>query len=61
MEHDLLVSIDGQAVEKMQLEDQLLVSRAEEQVLLVQLPGSTYFQRIRHTLHWGDLSERESV
>jgi NAD+ kinase len=60
-EHDLLISIDGQAVETMQLEDQLLVSRAEEQVHIVQLPGSSYFQRIRHTLRWGDLSERESV
>ena len=52
-EHDLLVSIDGQAVETLQLEEQLVISRAEEQVLLVQLPGSSYFQRIRHTLHWG--------
>jgi NAD+ kinase len=59
-EHDLLVSIDGQAVEKLQPEAQLSISRADEQVLLVQLPGGSYFQRIRHTLHWGDLSERES-
>ena len=59
-EHDLLVSIDGQAVEKLQPEAQLIISRAEERVLLVELPGGSYFQRIRHTLHWGDLSERES-
>ena len=31
-EHDLLISVDGQAVETMQLEDQVLVRRAEEQV-----------------------------
>jgi NAD+ kinase len=57
--HDLLVSVDGQAVETLQPEDQLHVRRAEETVNLVQLPGTSYFQRIRHTLHWGDLSERE--
>jgi NAD+ kinase len=59
-EHDLLVSIDGQAVERLQLEEQLVISRAEQQVLLVHLPGTSYFQRIRRTLRWGDLSERDS-
>jgi len=58
-EHDLLVSVDGQAVETLTPEDQVLVRRAAEGVHLVQLPGTTYIQRIRHTLHWGDLSERE--
>jgi NAD+ kinase len=58
-EHDLLVSADGQAVETLTPEDQVQISRAAEGVHLVQLPGTTYIQRIRHTLHWGDLSERE--
>jgi NAD+ kinase len=58
-EHDLLISVDGQAVEKLQANEEVRVKRAEERVHLVQLPGTTYFQRIRHTLHWGDLSDRE--
>ena len=58
-EHDLLISVDGQAVHTLQLHDVVRVRRAEERVHLVQLPGTTYFQRIRHTLHWGDLSHRE--
>ena len=45
----------------MQLEDQLLVSRAERAGLPGPAPGQLVFQRIRHKLHWGDLSERESV
>lgn len=57
--HDLLVSVDGQAGESLQPDHQLLVRCADEQVHLVHLPGTSYFQRIRHTLHWGDLSERE--
>lgn len=58
-EHDLLISVDGQAVHTLQAHDVVRVRRAEERVHLVQLPGTTYFQRIRHTLHWGDLSHRE--
>jgi NAD+ kinase len=58
-EHDLLMSVDGQAVETLQAEEAIQVRRARERVHLVQLPGTTYFQRIRHTLHWGDLSHRE--
>lgn len=58
-EHDLLISVDGQAVEKLQAGEEVRVKRAEERVHLVQLAGTTYFQRIRHTLHWGDLSDRE--
>lgn len=58
-EHDLLISVDGQAVETLRPEDRVHVRRADQTVNLVQLPGTSYFQRIRHTLHWGDLSERE--
>jgi len=58
-QHNLLISVDGQAVETLQPQDQVHVRRASENVHLVQLPGTSYFQRIRHTLQWGDLSERE--
>lgn len=57
--HDLLVSVDGQQVAPLGPSETIEIRRAPERVQLVQLPGSTYFQRIRRTLHWGDLSERE--
>lgn len=57
--HDLLISVDGQEVSAFELGDTLELRRSDEQVRLVQLPGSGYFQRIRNTLRWGDLSERD--
>jgi len=60
-EHDLLISVDGQAVQTLQAEESVELKRAEERVHLVQLPGTTYFQRMRHTLQWGDLSDREET
>lgn len=56
---DLLLSVDGQQVTTLLPEERVVLRRAKEPVLLVQLPGTNYFGRIRHTLHWGDLSERE--
>lgn len=58
-EHDLLLSVDGQAVETLRPGETVQVRRAAERVRLVQMPDTTYFQRIRHTLQWGDLSDRE--
>ena len=57
--HDLLVSVDGQQVSAFLADDTLELQRASERVHLVQLPGTSHFQRIKNTLRWGDLSERE--
>ncbi|MBS1240803.1 MAG: ppnK [Gemmatimonadetes bacterium] len=56
--HDLLISVDGQQVAPLSPNEGVEIRRALGRVHLVQLPGSTYFERIRRTLHWGDLSER---
>lgn len=57
--HGLLVSVDGQQVSTFEADETLEVRRSAERVHLVQFAGSSYFQRIRNTLRWGDLSERE--
>ena len=57
--HDLLVSVNGQQLTRLSAGEQVEVRRADEPVLLVQQRGTSYFQRVRQTLHWGDLSERE--
>lgn len=58
-DHDLLISIDGQQVSTFATDETLVIRRSAERVHLVQLAGFSYFQRIRNTLRWGDLSERE--
>jgi NAD+ kinase len=57
--HDLLISVDGQQLTRLSAGERVEVRRADEPVLLVQQRGTSYFQRVRQTLHWGDLSERE--
>jgi NAD+ kinase len=57
---DLLISVDGQEVTSLTLDQRVVIGRAPDRVLLAHLPGSTYFQRVRRTLQWGDLSDRES-
>lgn len=57
---DLLISVDGQEVTSLTLDQRVVIRRAPDRVLLAHLPGSTYFQRVRRTLQWGDLSDRES-
>ncbi len=58
-ERDVLVSVDGQEVETLRAGEEVRIQRADTRVRLVQMPQTSYFKRIRHTLHWGDLSERE--
>jgi NAD+ kinase len=55
----MLVSVDGQKLTELHEEEQVVVRRAEERVHLAYLPESSYFSRIRRTLQWGDLADRE--
>lgn len=57
--HELLLSVDGQQVTGLSREDEVVVRRSPTRVPLVRLPGGSYFRRVRDTLRWGDLSERE--
>lgn len=57
---DLLISVDGQQASDFGPRDVLEVRQAPERIHLVHLPGATYFTRIRDSLRWGDLSDREA-
>ena len=56
---DLLVSVDGQQAMTLGPDDRLELRKGKHKVLLVRLEAQSYFARIRESLRWGDLSERE--
>ncbi len=56
---DLLVSVDGQQAMTLGPDDRLELRKGRHKVLLVRLEAKSYFARIRESLRWGDLSERE--
>lgn len=58
---DLLVSFDGQTGTTLAVGDKVEVRRAENRICLVRLSHDGWFKRMRQKLHWGDLSERETV
>ena len=58
---DLLVSFDGQTGTTLAPGESVDVRRADHRVCLVRLGGDGFFRRMRQKLHWGDLSDRESV
>lgn len=55
----LLVTVDGQAGTTFAPGETLTVRRAERPVLIVRLPGSSFFSRLTHKLGWGGLVERD--
>lgn len=57
---DVLVSFDGQTGSPLGVGGRVEVRRADHRVKLVRLDGVSWFARMRHKLHWGDLSEREA-
>lgn len=58
---DLLVSFDGQTGTTLAPGESVDVRRADHRVCLIRLGGDGFFSRMREKLHWGDLSERETV
>jgi NAD+ kinase len=57
---DLLVSFDGQTGTTLAPGEKVDVRRADSRVCLIRLGGDGFFSRMRHKLHWGDLSHRET-
>ena len=49
----LLVTVDGQVGTELVPGEELVVTRAEDPVLIVRLPGSSFFERMRVKLGWG--------
>jgi NAD+ kinase len=58
---DLLVSVDGQQAMTVGPDDRLLIKRNPETVPLVRFGANSYFARMRESLRWGDLTERENA
>lgn len=58
--NDLLVSVDGQQAMMLGPDDIVEARRGEHPVLLVRFQ-SDYFARMRASLRWGDLAERETT
>ncbi len=56
---DLLVSVDGQQAMMLAPDDTVELRRGEAPVVLVRFEQD-YFTRMRASLRWGDLSEREA-
>lgn len=56
---DLLISVDGQQAMLLKPDDRVELRRGDSPVLLVRFQAD-YFARMRASLRWGDLAERES-
>jgi NAD+ kinase len=55
---NLVLTIDGQESAALAMGDRLVVSRDPQRVLLLRLPGQTFFGTLRRKLRWGDLADR---
>lgn len=55
----LLVTVDGQVGTELVPGERLIVRRAPRPVLIVRLPGSSFFERMRGKLGWGGPPEIE--
>ena len=57
---DLLVSVDGQQAMTVGPDDRLVIRRSASAVQLVRFGAKSYFARMRESLRWGDLAERDN-
>ncbi|MFN0179455.1 MAG: NAD(+)/NADH kinase [Gemmatimonadales bacterium] len=57
---DLLVSVDGQQAMTIGPQDRLVLRASPHRVPLVRFGAKSYFARMRESLRWGDLAERET-
>ncbi len=55
----LMISVDGQRAIRLEPSGRAVVRRAGYDIRLAWLEGVSYFRRMRETLRWGDISERE--
>jgi NAD+ kinase len=61
VEHEVLVTVDGQEGTMFARGETLVVTRAPQAVLVVRLRGTSFFTRLRHKLAWGGLAERDDT
>lgn len=57
----LMVSVDGQRSMPLQAAERAVARRGRYDIPLAFLSGARYFRRMRETLGWGDLGEREQA
>jgi len=50
--HELQLTVDGQVERMLQAGEEIVVDRGEHDVLLVRLPGQTFFGTMRRKLNW---------
>jgi NAD+ kinase len=55
----LLVTVDGQVGTTFSAGETLVVRRANAPVCILRFPGTSFFERLRHKLGWGGLTERD--
>jgi NAD+ kinase len=58
---DLLVSVDGQQAMTVGPDDRVVIKRSPHTVPLVRFGANSYFTRMRESLRWGDLAERDNI
>jgi NAD+ kinase len=50
--HELQLTVDGQVERMLEAGEEIVVDRGEHDVLLVRLPGQTFFRTMRRKLNW---------
>ena len=58
---DLMISVDGQQAMTLGPDDRVELKRGAEPVKLVRFGPHSYFSRMRQSLRWGDLVDRETT
>lgn len=56
---EMMVTIDGQVGTQLVPGEKLVVRKADNPVRIVRLPGTSFFERLRGKLGWGDLPGRD--
>lgn len=56
---EVMLSCDGQVGDQVRPDDRVQVRRSPVAVRLIRLGKEGFFARMRHKLHWGDLTDRE--
>ena len=56
---EMMVTIDGQVGTKLVPGEKLVVRKADNPVRIVRLPGTSFFERMRGKLGWGDVPGRD--
>jgi NAD+ kinase len=58
---DLQISVDGQQDLRLGVGDKVVIRQAPDRVHLVRFAAGRYYRRLRSTLRWGDLTERDDI